>query len=119
MLALGIDVAQESAPAYAVVDLRLADGSEVSASTLLISTGVNYRTLDVPGAAALTGVGVYYGAARAEVMQICEIFRAKVVDVSHRMFRDFFVIANKIGILEEASRRGIEPIILFMVDPDA
>src|SRR5262249_58533125 len=34
------------------------------------------------------------------------------------MFRDFFVIANKIGILEEASRRGIEPIILFLIDPD-
>ncbi len=49
---------------------------------------------------------------------IGEKHAAKVVDVSHRMFRDFFVIANKIGILEEASRRGIEPIILFLVDPD-
>jgi thioredoxin reductase (NADPH) len=49
---------------YTVVALE--DGSEVSASTLLVATGVNYRTLDVPGAAALTGVGVYYGAGRAE-----------------------------------------------------
>jgi thioredoxin reductase (NADPH) len=49
---------------YTVV--RLSDGSEVSASTLLISTGVTYRTLDVPGAAALAGIGIYYGAARAE-----------------------------------------------------
>jgi thioredoxin reductase (NADPH) len=49
---------------YTVV--RLEDGSEVSASTLLVATGVNYRTLDVPGAAALTGVGLYYGAGRAE-----------------------------------------------------
>ena len=49
---------------YTVV--RLADGSEVSASTLLIASGVNYRTLDVPGAAPLTGIGVYYGAGRAE-----------------------------------------------------
>jgi thioredoxin reductase (NADPH) len=46
--------------------IRLADGTEVSASTLLIASGVNYRTLDVPGAAELTGVGVYYGAGRAE-----------------------------------------------------
>ncbi len=51
---------------YTVV--RLDDGSEVSASTLLIATGVNYRTLDVPGVAALTGVGVYYGAGRAEAV---------------------------------------------------
>src|SRR3954469_10810781 len=49
---------------YTVV--RLADGTEISASTLLIASGVNYRTLDVPGAAALTGMGVYYGAGRAE-----------------------------------------------------
>ncbi|WP_448623655.1 FAD-dependent oxidoreductase [Geodermatophilus sp. URMC 64] len=49
---------------YTVV--KLEDGSEVSASTLLVATGVNYRTLDVPGAAGLTGLGVYYGAGRAE-----------------------------------------------------
>jgi thioredoxin reductase (NADPH) len=49
---------------YTVVTLQ--DGSEVSASTLLVATGVDYRTLDVPGAAGLTGVGVYYGAGRAE-----------------------------------------------------
>src|SRR3954464_6698387 len=49
---------------YTVVQLE--DGSEVSASTLLVATGVKYRTLDVPAAAGLTGVGVYYGAGRAE-----------------------------------------------------
>jgi thioredoxin reductase (NADPH) len=46
--------------------LRLDDGGDVSASSLLIATGARYRTLDVPGAAGLTGVGVYYGAGRAE-----------------------------------------------------
>ncbi|MGY1726452.1 FAD-dependent oxidoreductase [Geodermatophilus sp. SYSU D01062] len=49
---------------YTVV--RLDDGGEVSAGTLIVATGVEYRTLDVPGAAGLTGVGVYYGAGRAE-----------------------------------------------------
>ena len=29
--------------------IRLADGTEISASTLLVASGVNYRTLDVPG----------------------------------------------------------------------
>jgi thioredoxin reductase (NADPH) len=46
--------------------IRLSDGTEVSASTMLIASGVNYRTLDVPGVAPLTGMGVYYGAGRAE-----------------------------------------------------
>src|SRR5215207_9705929 len=49
---------------YTVV--RLEDGTEVSASVLLVASGVNYRTLDVPGAAEFTGIGLYYGAGRAE-----------------------------------------------------
>lgn len=51
---------------YTVV--RLADGAEVSASALIIASGVQYRTLDVPGADPLTGRGVYYGAGRAEAV---------------------------------------------------
>jgi thioredoxin reductase (NADPH) len=51
---------------YTVV--RLADGAELSASALVIASGVAYRTLDVPGAAALTGMGLYYGAGRAEAV---------------------------------------------------
>jgi thioredoxin reductase (NADPH) len=46
--------------------LRLADGETVTASALIVATGVNYRRLDAPGVERLTGAGVYYGAARAE-----------------------------------------------------
>jgi thioredoxin reductase (NADPH) len=46
----------------------LGDGSEVSCHALLIATGVSYRKLDVPGAEALSGRGVYYGAAATEAM---------------------------------------------------
>lgn len=49
---------------YRVV--TLSDGSEVSSRALLIASGVSYRTLDTPGAAALTGAGVYYGASLIE-----------------------------------------------------
>jgi thioredoxin reductase (NADPH) len=59
-------VGLERADPYTVV--RLADGGEVSASALVIASGVTYRTLDVPGAAALTGMGLYYGAGRAEAV---------------------------------------------------
>ena len=45
----------------------LGDGREVSAQTCLIATGVDWRRLDVPGAEQLSGAGVYYGAALAEV----------------------------------------------------
>ncbi len=49
---------------YSVI--TLGDGGEVSASALVIASGVTYRTLSVPGAAELAGRGVYYGAGRAE-----------------------------------------------------
>jgi thioredoxin reductase (NADPH) len=44
----------------------LADGREVSSHVLLLSTGVQYKRLDIPGAEELTGRGVYYGAALVE-----------------------------------------------------
>ncbi len=48
--------------------LTLTDGSEVSSRVLLVTTGVDYRRLDVPGADALTGAGIYYGAAMTEAL---------------------------------------------------
>jgi thioredoxin reductase (NADPH) len=48
--------------------VKLADGSEISCHTLLIATGVQWRSLDVPGIARLQGAGVYYGAGHAEAI---------------------------------------------------
>jgi len=48
--------------------LTLADGADVSCHALLIATGVSYRKLNVPGLDALTGAGVYYGAAMTEAI---------------------------------------------------
>jgi hypothetical protein len=42
----------------------------------------------------------------------------KVIDVGYREFANFFAIVHKIGLFEEARRRCIEPLILFMIDPD-
>jgi thioredoxin reductase (NADPH) len=46
--------------------IEMTDGSEVYSKSIIISTGVAYRKLDVPGAEKLTGAGVYYGAAAVE-----------------------------------------------------
>ena len=48
--------------------LVLGDGSEVSCQAVVIASGVQYRQLDVPGAAELAGRGVYYGAATTEAI---------------------------------------------------
>ncbi len=48
--------------------VTLSDGAELSCHALMITTGVSYRTLDVPGIERLTGAGVYYGAAMTEAL---------------------------------------------------
>ena len=48
--------------------VKLADGSELSCYAVLLAPGMEVRRLDVPGAAELTGRGIYYGAAPREAM---------------------------------------------------
>jgi thioredoxin reductase (NADPH) len=48
--------------------IQLGDGREVSSHTVLLSPGVQYRKLEIPGAAELTGRGIYYGAALVEAL---------------------------------------------------
>lgn len=50
--------------------VRFADGRAVSCHALLVTTGVSYRRLEVDGADALAGAGVYYGAAATEVAEL-------------------------------------------------
>jgi thioredoxin reductase (NADPH) len=46
--------------------LTLSDGREIVTRTLMAATGMEYREHPAPGVAALTGAGVYYGAATTE-----------------------------------------------------
>jgi thioredoxin reductase (NADPH) len=43
--------------------VELSGGESLTASSVLVASGVSYRQLDVPGFAQLTGSGIYYGAA--------------------------------------------------------
>jgi thioredoxin reductase (NADPH) len=46
--------------------VTLADGSEIACHAVLLATGASFHTLTMPGAAELTGAGIYYGAAHTE-----------------------------------------------------
>ncbi len=48
--------------------VKLADGTELGCHAVLISTGVCYRRLDVPGIERLTNAGIYYGSANTEAI---------------------------------------------------
>jgi thioredoxin reductase (NADPH) len=46
--------------------VQLADGTTLVSRTVVVATGVAYRTLDVPSLSAFLGAGVYYGSASSE-----------------------------------------------------
>ena len=43
---------------------------------------------------------------------------AKVIDLGFHAFDEFFKMADEIGFMKEAARRGVAPIILFVADTD-
>jgi thioredoxin reductase (NADPH) len=58
--------------------VTLTDGSEVRSRAVIVATGVAYRRLGIPALEALTGAGVFYGAASSEAkaMKDREVFVA-------------------------------------------
>jgi thioredoxin reductase (NADPH) len=51
--------------------VRFSDGTEITAHSVVLATGVMYRALEARGCHELTGRGVYYGSAATEA-QACE-----------------------------------------------
>jgi hypothetical protein len=49
-------------------------------------------------------------------MLIAEDGCTKVVDLGYAAFEQFFTVMNEIGFVQEAERRMIEPIVLFIAD---
>jgi thioredoxin reductase (NADPH) len=52
--------------------VELTGGGSLSASSIIVASGVSYRQLDAPGFAELTGQGIYYGAAITEARACSE-----------------------------------------------
>jgi thioredoxin reductase (NADPH) len=50
----------------------LTGGGSLSASSVIVASGVSYRQLDAPGFRELTGQGVYYGAALSEARECAD-----------------------------------------------
>jgi len=48
--------------------VQLADGNEIPAYVVVLTTGLAVRTLDVPGIEPLLGLGVYYGTGMSEAV---------------------------------------------------
>jgi thioredoxin reductase (NADPH) len=44
----------------------LSDGTQLHSKAIILTAGVSYRTLDIPGVESLMGAGIYYGSVSAE-----------------------------------------------------
>jgi hypothetical protein len=42
----------------------------------------------------------------------------KVIDLGHTLFEKFFVLMQQLNFAQEAHRRGVAPMVLFLADPD-
>jgi thioredoxin reductase (NADPH) len=95
----------------------LADGSEVSAYAVLLSTGMAVRQLDVPGIEPLIGAGVYYGAALTEAaayrgQDVCVVGGANSAGQGAMFFSRY---ARRVTMLIRA--RGLEAAMSqYLVD---
>jgi thioredoxin reductase (NADPH) len=81
------------------------DGTALSAHSVILATGVSYRTLAAPGIADLTGRGVFYGAALTEAASCAG--------------QDVFVIggANSAGQAAVYLARGAKSVTILVRAP--
>jgi thioredoxin reductase (NADPH) len=81
--------------------VELADGSELRCYAVLMATGVEYRKLEQPGIAELTGSGVYYGAAMIEGQSIKgeDVFIAGGANSAGQAALYFAQFANSVTVL--------------------
>lgn len=86
---------------HGVIDVTLGDDSHLSAHSVIISTGVAYRRLDLPGVETLTGRGIYYGAAVSEASSITgeEVFIVGGANSAGQAAIFFANVASKITML--------------------
>lgn len=72
----------------------------------------------LPGEVAAAGVGDVQGQMALFDSLVSADDTAKIVDVGHEAFESFFTLAHQIGFMDEARRRAIAPVILFVISPD-
>jgi thioredoxin reductase (NADPH) len=87
--------------------VQLSGGGELSASCVLVASGVSYRQLDTPGFAELTGAGVYYGAAMTEARS-CRDQRVVVIGGANSAGQAAVYFSEYAGQVTMLVRRTLE-----------
>lgn len=83
-----------------------------------LNAGENTLAQFLPGEVTVAGVGDVHGQMALFDRLVSPDDTAKVVDVGHEAYESFFTLAHQIGFMDEARRRSIAPVILFMISAD-
>lgn len=99
-----------------LVDYHRQESRTVEAFDL--NAGDNTLAQFLPGEVTSAGVGDVQGQMALFDSLVSPDGTAKVVDVGHEAFDSFFTLAHQIGFMDEARRRSVAPVILFMISND-
>jgi hypothetical protein len=102
--------------ARALTEFILADGRSAIAFDLNPNNAALYGFL--PRYAALADLSTTRGQMSLFDELISEDEVARVVDLGDESFEKFFTLLRQLGVIDEARRRGIEVVTLFIADPD-
>ena len=72
----------------------------------------------LPGITTIADIGDTRGQMAFFDRLIADDVGARIIDLSHRVFKNFFTVVQEIRFFEEARHRSIEPLILFVVEQD-
>ena len=100
-----------------VTDFHAKEGRTVAAFDL--NTGGETLAQFLPEHTVVSTIGDVQGQMALFDRLVAEDGAAKVVDLGHESFENFFALAQQIGFAEEALKRAIAPAILFVITPDA
>jgi hypothetical protein len=102
--------------ARVLTEFILADGRSAVAFDLNPNNAALYGFL--PRYAALADLSTTRGQMALFDELISEDEVTKVIDLGDESFEKFFTLLRQLGLVDEARRRGIEVVTLFIADPD-
>ncbi len=123
---------EKTTPLYVVCSLRRCIGKTLVSRLLTEFYVVDYRPVAafdladegpqlvdyLPDTTSIVDIGDIRGQMALFDRLITDNHCAKIVDIGHRAFKNFFTIAREIRFFEEACQHSIEPLILFIGDSD-
>jgi hypothetical protein len=125
-------MAEKTTPLYVVCSPRRCVGKTLASRLLTEFYVVDYRPVAafdladegpqlvdyLPNTTTIVDIGDIRGQMAFFDRLITDNTGAKIIDLSHRAFKNFFTIVQETNFFEEARQHSIEPLILFIIDPD-